>query len=243
MRDGYSVTKVRAAEAALMALVPDGALMQRAAAGLASVCAGLLRDGAGGVYGARVVILAGTGDNGGDALYAGERLARRGAAVTAIAAGPRLHAGGAAALRAAGGRFVAVVPPRGADDTRPDVGTRYDAGREARHAIGHADLIIDGLLGIGGKGGLREPFATLAQLAANARNAATVAVDLPSGIDADTGVVAGPAVRADVTVTFGAAKPGLLVDPGAGHAGVVELVDIGLGPYLDTSPDASAPQA
>ena len=58
MRVAYSVSKVRAAEAALMALVPDGALMQRAAAGLASVCAGLLRDGAGGVYGARVVVLA-----------------------------------------------------------------------------------------------------------------------------------------------------------------------------------------
>ena len=225
-----------------MALVPDGALMQRAAAGLASVCVSLLRQFPGRVYGARVVILAGTGDNGGDALYAGERLARRGAAVTTIVAGPRLHAGGGAALRAAGGRFVDVVPPRGPDDTRPDLTDRYDAGRDARHAIGHADLIIDGLLGIGGRGGLREPFATLAQLAANSAGT-TVAVDLPSGIDADTGEVEGPAVRADVTVTFGAFKPGLLIDPGSGHAGVVELVDIGLGPYLDPVPEASAPQA
>jgi ADP-dependent NAD(P)H-hydrate dehydratase / NAD(P)H-hydrate epimerase len=103
MREAYSVSKVRAAEAALFALVPDGALMQRAAAGLASVCAGLLRDSAGGVYGARVVILAGTGDNGGDALYAGERLARRGAAVTVIQAGSRLHAAGALALTALSG--------------------------------------------------------------------------------------------------------------------------------------------
>ncbi|HCU92751.1 MAG TPA: NAD(P)H-hydrate dehydratase, partial [Actinobacteria bacterium] len=54
----------------------------------------------------------------------------------------------------------------------------------------------------------------------------------PSGIDADTGVVAGPAVRADVTATFGTWKPGLLTDPGAGHAGVVELIDIGLRPHL-----------
>ena len=242
MREAYQVAKVRAAEARLMALVPDGALMQRAAAGLASVCVSLLRQFPGGVYGARVVILAGSGDNGGDALYAGERLARRGAAVTAIVAGARLHAGGAAALRAAGGRFVDVVPPRGPDDTRPDLTARYDAGRDARHAIGHADLILDGLLGIGGRGGLREPFATLAQLAANSAGS-TVAVDLPSGIDADTGVVEGPAVRADVTVTFGAFKPGLLVDPGSGQAGVVELVDIGLGPYLDPVPEASAPQA
>jgi ADP-dependent NAD(P)H-hydrate dehydratase / NAD(P)H-hydrate epimerase len=242
MRDAYQVAKVRAAEARLMALVPDGALMQRAAAGLASVCTSLLRQFPGGVYGSRVVILAGTGDNGGDALYAGERLARRGAAVTAIAAGPGLHAAGAAALRAAGGRFVGVVPPPGPDDTRPDLTARYDAGRDARHAIGHADLIIDGLLGIGGRGGLREPFATLAQLAADSAGT-TVAVDLPSGIDADTGQVEGPAVRADVTVTFGTYKPGLLIDPGSGYAGVVELVDIGLGPYLDPTPAASAPQA
>jgi ADP-dependent NAD(P)H-hydrate dehydratase / NAD(P)H-hydrate epimerase len=224
-----------------MALVPDGALMQRAAAGLASVCAAMLRAGHGGVYGSRVAVLAGTGDNGGDALYAGALLAGRGAMVTAIQAGPRIHPGGAAALRAAGGRLVEATRPRALDETRPDLMTRYDAGRDARHAIGHADLIIDGMLGIGGKGGLREPYATLAQLAAGSA-ATTVAVDLPSGIDADTGAVDGPAVRADVTVTFGVIKPGLLVDPGAGHAGVVELVDIGLGPHLLDLPDASAPQ-
>ena len=252
MRDAYSVSKVRAAEAALFALVPAGALMQRAAAGLASVCAGLLRDSAGGVYGARAVILAGTGDNGGDALYAGELLARRGASVIAIQAGPRMHAEAAQAFVSAGGRLVALAPPRDPDSTRVDLGAparqpgysdgdRYDVSDEARSAIGHADLIIDGMLGIGGKGGLREPYATLAQLAVNA-SASTVAVDLPSGIDADTGAVAGPAVHADVTVTFGAVKPGLLIDPGASHAGVVEFIDIGLRPYLDGPPEASAPQ-
>ena len=253
MRDAYSVSQVRAAEAKLFAVVPDGALMQRAAAGLASVCAGMLRDIAGGVYGARVVVLAGTGDNGGDALYAGERLARRGASVIAIRAGARMHAEAARALVSAGGRVVAVAPPRDPGATRIAPGGRdepgdggdggYDVGDEARSAIGRADLIVDGMLGIGGKGGLREPYATLAQLAANARNATTVAVDLPSGIDADTGAVAGPAVRADITVTFGAVKPGLLIDPGAGHAGVVEFVDIGLGPHLEGQPEASAPQA
>ena len=216
MRKAHDVATVRAAEQALMATVPPGALMQRAAAGLAAVCAGL----AGKVYGARIVVLAGSGDNGGDALYAGARLARRGARVTAVAAGGRVHEGGTAALRAAGGRVT------GPDDPGlPDV-------------IAAADLVLDGLLGIGGHGGLREPYSTLAGLAARAGGAPgspgplMVAVDLPSGIDADTGVVDGPAVRADVTVTFGTWKPGLLIDPGAGHAGVVELVDIGLGPYL-----------
>jgi hydroxyethylthiazole kinase-like uncharacterized protein yjeF len=287
------VEKIRAAEAALMAAVPEGTLMQRAATGLAAACAGVLRTAQGGgrVYGAKVVVLAGTGDNGGDALYAGALLARRGAAVTAILAGPRVHPGGRDALRAAGGRIMAVVPwaaagsqappapppppaspppPRAttrldlprvpspanagwpgavptrnevSDETRPDIGrmARYEPGHEVRHAIGHADLIIDGLLGIGGKGGLREPYATLAHYAANAAGV-TVAVDLPSGIDADTGTVDGPAVAADITVTFGALKPGLLVDPGARLAGVVEVVDIGLRPHLDR-PDVAAPQA
>lgn len=219
MRYAYQVCKVRAAEQALMAQVPPGALMQRAAAGLASVSTGLV----GKVPGSRVVILAGSGDNGGDALFAGARLASRGAAVLAVTAGSRVHEQGAAALRAAGGRLA------GADDDAVPA------------AIGAADLILDGLLGIGGRGGLREPQASLAGLAALSP-AVVVAVDLPSGVDADTGVVDGPAIQADVTVTFGTLKPGLLIDPGAGHAGVVELIDIGLGPYLD-APDASALQA
>src|SRR5580704_3087966 len=220
MRRAYQVGAVRAAERALINLLPDGALKNRAAAGLAAVCGSLLARYPGHVYGARVVVLAGSGDNGGDALYAGARLARRGAAVTAITAAPKAHAGGTADLRAAGGRV---------------------AGNA--DAIARADLIIDGLLGIGGRGGLREPFAGLAAAAERARrdaDATVVAVDLPSGIDADTGAVDGPAVRADVTVTFGAIKPGLLIDPGAGYAGTVELVDIGLRP--EGEPAVAAPQ-
>jgi ADP-dependent NAD(P)H-hydrate dehydratase / NAD(P)H-hydrate epimerase len=224
VRDAHFVAAVRAAEGALMAKVPEGALMQRAAAGLAAACAGLLaRAGRpAGVYGSRVAVLAGSGDNGGDALYAAARLAARGAVVTAIAAGSRVHEGGSAALRGSGGRLVE------ASDDR------------ARPAIASADLIIDGLLGIGGHGGLRDPGAWLAAAAGRSRGL-VVAVDLPSGIDADTGEAAGAAVEADVTVTFGTWKPGLLIDPGASHAGVVELVDIGLGPYLGP-PDVAAPQ-
>lgn len=219
MRYAHQVRKVRAAEQALMAKLPPGALMQRAAAGLASVSAGLV----GKVPGTRVVILAGSGDNGGDALYAGARLAGRGAAVLAVTAGSRVHEEGLAALRAAGGR-----------QASPD-----DPAVPA--ALGAADLILDGLLGIGGRGGLREPQASLASLAARSP-AVVVAVDLPSGVDADTGVVEGAAIQAGVTVTFGTLKPGLLIDPGGRHAGVVELIDIGLGPYLD-APDAIAMQA
>ena len=219
MRYAHEVAKVRAAERALMARLPEGALMQRAAAGLAATCARLV----GRVYGARVVVLAGSGDNGGDALYAAERLARRGARTHAVLAGSRLHPGGAAALRRAGGRLVAATD------------------QAAATLIGDADLIIDGMLGIGGRGGLRDPQSSLAELAACA-DAVVVAADLPSGIDADTGFVAGKAVQADVTVTFGTYKPGLLIDPGASHSGAIELVDIGLGGDLAV-PDVVALQS
>lgn len=200
MRPAYSVAQVRAAERSLLARLPEGALMQRAATGLAGRCAQLL----GSPYGARVALLVGTGDNGGDALYAGARLAARGARVRAVRTGERAHASGLAALRAAGGRLAAPAELAG------------------------ADLVVDGILGIGGSGALRPPAAELvADL-----DARVVACDLPSGVDADTGRVAGAAVRAEVTVTFGALKPGVLVSPGAEHAGSVELVDIGLRPHL-----------
>ena len=213
MRNAHAVADIRAAERALMARLPPGALMQRAAAGLAAVCAGLVPR----VYGSRVVVLAGSGDNGGDGLYAGARLAQRGARVLAVAAGTRVHEGGAGALRAAGARV-----------TRPG-----DPGLPA--TMNEADLVLDGLLGIGGRGGLHEPQAALAALAEAARTGSgtrVVAVDLPSGVDADTGEVTGAAVRADVTVTFGTWKAGLLVDPGAAHAGLAQLADIGLAPFL-----------
>ncbi|MET9295148.1 NAD(P)H-hydrate dehydratase [Streptomyces sp. NPDC003077] len=200
MRTAYSVETVRAAERELMARLPEGTLMRRAAAGLAVACGELL----GRVYGARVVLLVGSGDNGGDALYAGARLARRGAGVRAVLLNPeRAHAGGLAALRAAGGRV----------------------STDAHGDIARADLVVDGIVGIGGKGGLRPEAAALA---AAAHRAMVVAVDLPSGVDADTGEVRGEAVRADATVTFGAYKPGLLIDPAREYVGALRLVDIGL---------------
>ncbi|MDH6578074.1 NAD(P)H-hydrate dehydratase [Kitasatospora sp. MAP5-34] len=204
MRHAHTVEQVRAAEAELMARLPEGTLMQRAAAGLAATCARLLPR----VYGSRVLVLAGSGDNGGDALYAGARLARRGASVRAVLLAPgRVHAGGLAALLAAGGRVT--------DD---------------QGEFGRADLVLDGIVGIGGRGGLRpeaQPYAAMA------RRGPVVAVDVPSGVDPDTGEVSGVALRADVTVVFGTYKPGLLVDPGASYAGVVHLADLGL-----TLPDA-----
>ncbi|MFF8868853.1 NAD(P)H-hydrate dehydratase [Streptomyces massasporeus] len=220
MRTAYSVETVRNAERELMARLPEGALMQRAAAGLAAACADLL----GRVYGSRVVLLVGSGDNGGDALYAGARLARRGAGVTAVLLAPeRAHAAGLAALRRAGGRVAGRVAGDG----------------DGEGLVEGADLVVDGIVGIGGKGGLRPEAVPLAAAAGRSRGA-VVAVDLPSGVDADTGEVHGHAVRADLTVTFGTHKPGLLIDPAREYAGSVRLVDIGL--ELPVEPELEALQ-
>lgn len=201
MHGVYPVAEVRSLEQQLMARLPDGALMRRAAYALSVECAQLLGD----VYGARVTLLVGAGNNGGDALYAGALLARRGARVTALLLDrERAHAGGVGALLRAGGRV-----------------------RDAEPSSVGGDLVVDGILGIGGRGGLRGPAV---DLAAAAEEYLTVAVDLPSGVDADTGVVGESSVHADVTVTFGVLKAGLVVGPGADHAGQVRLVDIGLTP-------------
>ncbi|MFI6822308.1 NAD(P)H-hydrate dehydratase [Micromonospora sp. NPDC050187] len=222
MRPVWRVGDVRAAEAQLMATLPAGTLMARAAAGLARRCALLLAD-RGGVYGGRVLLLVGSGDNGGDALFAGAHLARRGAAVEALLLNPgRAHADGLAALRAAGGRTVDELPAR-------------------------ADLVLDGIVGIGGSGGLRESAARLVARLGEVRGrdggrATVVAVDVPSGVAVDTGHVPHDgdgrpgALRADVTVTFGALKPALVVGEAAEYAGQVELVDIGLAPWLRGTP-------
>ncbi|MGV3564561.1 MAG: NAD(P)H-hydrate epimerase, partial [Nocardioides sp.] len=177
MRRAHTVEQVRAAEAALMARLPEGTLMQRAAHGLGVAVADLL----GSAYGRRVLLLVGSGDNGGDALYAGAWLARRGAGVEAWLVSGSAHEGGLAALAAAGGRTGA---PRVLRE-RPDV-------------------VVDGVVGIGGKPGLREEAARALALV---EGVPVVAVDTPSGVDVDTGETPGPHVRASLTVTFGTHKP------------------------------------
>ncbi|SNR86442.1 yjeF C-terminal region, hydroxyethylthiazole kinase-related/yjeF N-terminal region [Geodermatophilus saharensis] len=202
-----TVAEVRAAEDVLLAATREGALMQRAATGLATVCLRLL----GRAHGTRATLLVGGGNNGGDALFAGAHLAARGARVTAVLLDPaRAHPAGLAALRRAGGRV---------------------AGPDGDDGLDRADLVLDGIVGIGGRGGLRPEAARLAQRAATGPGL-TVAVDVPSGVDADTGAVGGAAFPALHTVTFGAVKPGLVVGEGRGYAGTVHLVDIGLGPHL-----------
>lgn len=207
----WDAAAVRAAEEPLLAAgVP---LMDRAAFALSVVVARELLERRGRVGGARVTLLVGPGNNGGDTLFAGAHLARRGAAVTAVLAAPQAHDEGLAALRAAGGRVV-----RASDD-------EVAAARLA----GGADVVLDGLLGIGARGGLRGVAGDLvAALAAGRPRPFVVAVDVPSGIGVDDGTVPGDVLPGDLVVTFGGAKPGLLLPPAAGLVGRVEVIDVGL---------------
>ena len=198
MRCAHSVEQVRVAEGVLLGRLPEGVLMQRAATGLAYA----VLDFLGGGYGRRVLLLVGSGNNGGDAMYAGALLAGRGAAVTALLLTPeKAHPGGLAALRLAGGRVV-----RDVSGERPDV-------------------VVDGILGIGGRGGLRPDAAEIVE---QLRGTPFVAVDVPSGVNVDTGEVEGPHVDATLTVTFGTHKHAHLVEPAATACGAVHLVEIGL---------------
>ena len=216
---GYSAAQVRAAEAPHLAAREP--LMRRAAAALAATLRQELADAQ--APDGPVVLLVGSGDNGGDALWAGAELARAGVVVTVVPTSERMHAAGTAAARAAGVRFV------GASD---------DPAAEA--AFRDAAVLVDGILGTGTSAspalrGRARDLVAAAIAAAEAGGVRVVAVDLPSGIHPDDGTVPDPAVlRADVTVTFGAVKAGLLREPAAGYAGRIELVDLGLGPELAT---------
>jgi hydroxyethylthiazole kinase-like uncharacterized protein yjeF len=199
MRHYYSADAIRDAEAPLLASLPDGALMRRAAYGLAVAIVGELTARTGGVAGRRVCAVVGSGDNGGDALWATTFLRRRGAAADAVLLKPEhTHRKALAAFRNAGGRIVDSVATT-------------------------TDLVVDGVVGISGSGPLRPDAA---ELFAAADDAAipVVAVDIPSGIDVATGAITGPAVHAALTVTFGGLKPvHALAD-----CGRVKLIDIGL---------------
>lgn len=183
MKAIHDVATIRRAEADLMAGMPDGALMQRAATGLATVTARLIRATFGKLTGVRLCVVAGSGNNGGDALFAAAQLARRGVQVDIVATADTLHPVGRKAALAQGATV-----------------------REPRRA----DVVLDAVVGIGGTGPLRAKAAAVrdivdAQL--------TIAVDLPSGLNPDTADTPGEVWRADHTVTFGTLKPGVVLRP------------------------------
>ena len=203
MKPVHDVPTIRAAEEALMAQMPEGALMQRAATGLATRTALLMRQTFGRITGLRLAVVAGSGNNGWDALFAASQLARRGVSVDILPTSDTLHEQG---LRAAVGQGARIREPR------------------------RCDVVLDAVVGIGGTGPLR-PAAAAIRDVVDAE--LTIAVDLPSGLQPDSGDVPGEVWRADHTVTFGTLKPGVVLRPDI--CGQVHLVDIGLDATLPPS--------
>lgn len=222
---------IRRIEAAAMAALPAGTLMARAADAVAEAAAALARSLA-----PRRPILAwvGPGNNGGDALLAAMRLREHGFAVRAIALDPLHEPGGDA------GSIWQRARAQGLAIEGPAAWTTLLDAQSRRSAAGmsgdeRAPIVLDGLFGIGLRRALDPPAASIC--AALARLGwPVVAVDVPSGIDADTGAVAGAAaggdavaIRARITVTMIADKPGLHTGAARDHTGEVRVADLGIG--------------
>ncbi|MFT7709368.1 NAD(P)H-hydrate epimerase [Clavibacter tessellarius] len=222
IEDGYAAADIRAAEAPLLAA--GAQLMRVAAAGLARACREVAPAGS-------ALVLVGAGNNGGDALLAAAELAREGREVRVIRTASRIHEAGAAQAAAAGIR----------------IDRAEDLDDAAVAALGAASaLVVDGILGIGTtadpalRGRARRMVAALLPVVARPDGPRVVACDLPSGVGCDDGAVPDPTVLpADVTVTFGAGKAGLLRDPARALAGRVVVVDVGLD-LADVAPLAFA---
>jgi hydroxyethylthiazole kinase-like uncharacterized protein yjeF len=205
----YAVAAIRRAEAAAMA---GDDLMMRAATGLAEVASARL----GGPQGKRVVALIGAGNNGGDALYAVASLARAGASAVVLTVAGQVHDGGLVAARDAGAVVLSTV------------GTVEDSAslEDAISTLQKADLVIDGIVGIGGRPGLSPQVEALLREVSD--TAYVLAVDLPSGADPDGEVAARSCVFADETVTFIAAKPVHLLPATEPAVGRLTVLDIGV---------------
>jgi hydroxyethylthiazole kinase-like uncharacterized protein yjeF len=190
---------------------PGIELMERAGAGLAEVVT--LR-----VPGGRIVVVCGKGNNGGDGLVAARLLRDAGWDVDVLMLAPGEELQGDAKTN------FERLPGRPAE--------LFDAGR-----LAGAAAIVDAILGTGFAGEPREPAKrAIGAINDAAGGPAVIACDVPSGVDASTGGIAGAAVRADVTATFHAAKPGLWISPGKDHAGEVEVIDIGIAPGAPVDP-------
>jgi hydroxyethylthiazole kinase-like uncharacterized protein yjeF len=198
------------------------ALMERAGAGVAEA----MEHRYGPALALRVVVLCGTGNNGGDGFVAARHLRARGAETHVGLIGERARVGGEARLH------LERLEREGTGVT--EIGSE-EALQRFLASRARWDFALDALLGTGSRGGLEGLIAAAAQALRDLDDAGTrvVAVDLPTGVHPDTGEIARRAVRADLTVTFGAAKRGQWLYPGRAFVGALEVVDIGLAPVTD----------
>jgi hydroxyethylthiazole kinase-like uncharacterized protein yjeF len=208
----FPISEIRQIEQSELARSPRPDLMARAGLATAELARSLLRE-----KDKRVLLLAGPGNNGGDALVAARHLRQWWIDVAVVFAGDEArlpHDAKAAfnAWRESGGSTLAAVP----EHFRPD-------------------LIVDGLFGIGLQRPLEGRYAELVDWI-NASDRRVLAIDIPSGLHADTGAVLGHAVRAQYTLTFIGLKPGLLTLDGPDHAGEVHVDGLGLALPRRTAP-------
>ncbi len=196
-------------------------LMERAGEGVVVALEKLVPDGP-------VTVVCGKGNNGGDGLVAARILRQSGRQVTVVCVAPPAELSGDARVNLE--RLPGEAPRRlsgalwGHD---ADATTHNADAAAAANMFGPDCAIVDALLGTGFQGEPRGPVAEAID-AVNAARATVISIDVPSGVDASTGVVSGTAVRASVTVSFHAAKPGLWIRPGKEHAGEVHTLDIGI---------------
>ncbi len=191
--------------------IPGTVLMENAATAVLSA----MEDFFDGLQGVRVGIICGKGNNGGDGLALARRLRIKGVPVrVALLASFRAIAGEAkvnlAILRKMDVEIVQNAAPRALVDI-----------------ISWSDVLVDAMLGVGISSPLSGAYARTVEMM-NASGCPVVAIDIPTGIDADTGEVLGAAVRADLTVTMAFLKRGLVLYPGAEYAGRVQVADIGI---------------
>ena len=164
----------------------------------------------------RIAIVAGAGNNGGDGFVIARHLHMRGARVSILLTAPQEKIAGDAEANLRAARALE-IPIR----------AMHDDAAELAEVLRDADLIVDAVGGTGIQGALRGSMADVVK-AMNAAGAAIVAVDIPTGLDCDTGKAEGPAVKADLTVTFAAMKKGYDEPASRQYTGKVVLVDIGI---------------
>ncbi len=198
--------------------IPGPVLMERAALGVSTVVQARYPD-------VHTLIVCGPGNNGGDGLAAARQLHLAGhpvACVVAVGTVTELSPDAALNFKAA-----------------EKAGVNLRVGSVPDYLWDEADLVVDCLLGTGAKGEIKAPLAEWARKinTMGACGVPVLAVDVPSGVDATTGSVAGDAVAADTTITFHAAKSGLVCPPGSEAAGEVLVWDIGLPAFLEPEPD------
>jgi hydroxyethylthiazole kinase-like uncharacterized protein yjeF len=195
--------------------IPGPVLMENAASALLAEMERFF-DGLGGL---RVGIICGKGNNGGDGLALARRLRIRGNAVRAALLAPFTALAGEAKLN------LSIL-------RKTDVEVMQNASAaKLADVISWSDILVDALLGVGLSSPLNGAYSQAVDMI-NASGRPVVAVDIPTGIHADSGEVMGRAVRADLTVTMALLKRGLVLHPGAEYAGTVRVADIGIPPQI-----------